>query len=372
MHLVINASEIGRQRGGNESFSAGLIEGYEQLDPQDQISLLTCQWRENRSTLPFSNRFRQLNIGKYSQLPFFLWQQSRALRKLKADWYVSYFFLPLLIPFSNTKGAVIVHDLSFHAHPDYFPPFIGWYMRWLTGLAIRQADLVCTISEFSRQELHRFYPNYQGDVLNISCGVSDQYHPVESAAEQESDESTLARYGIEPPYIFALGNVHPRKNLARLLDAYLLLKQDRTDLPKMVWSGHPRWESEELLNKAKAAGIVFTGFIDQADLPTFFRQAVMLVYPSLYEGFGLPPVEAMACGTPSVVSNTTSLPEAVGPAAVQVDPTSVEAIAGGMARLIDDSVLRDKLIEAGLEHVKALTWKNTAEALLNGMRTVDS
>ena len=98
----------------------------------------------------------------------------------------------------------------------------------------------------------------------------------------------------------------------------------------------------------------------------------MLVYPSLYEGFGLPPVEAMGCGTPSVVSNTTSLPEAVGNAAVQVDPTSIEAIADGMARLIDNSALRDELIQAGLEHVKTLTWKNTAEALLNGMRAVGS
>lgn len=372
MHLVINASEIGRQRGGNESFSAGLIEGCEQLNPPEQISLLTCQWQGNHSNILFSDRFKSLNVGTYRQLPFFLWQQSRALQELNADWYVSYFFLPFFIPFSKTKGAVVVHDLSFHAHPNYFPPFIGWYMRWLTGLAIRQATLVCTISEFSRQELHRFYPHFKGEVLNISSGVSAQYHPIRSIEDQKADETILAHYGITPPYIFALGNIHPRKNLARLLDAYLLLQKNHPDLPKMVWSGHPRWESETLINKAKLAGIVFTGFIDQADLPTFFRQALMLVYPSLYEGFGLPPVEAMACGTPSIVSNTTSLPEAVGDAALKINPTSVEQIADAISRLIDDATLRESLIKAGFKQVQKLTWSNTVETLLKKMRAIDA
>ncbi|MEM7530772.1 MAG: glycosyltransferase family 1 protein [Chloroflexota bacterium] len=359
MHLVINASEIGRQRGGNETFIAGLTEGLAQVENVPDVSLLTCEWSSNARSYPFP----QYNIGKYSQLPFFLWQQSLALRKLKADWYVSNFFLPPLLPSSRCKGAVIVHDLSFRAHPEYFPRTVAWYMRWLTGLAIQQADLVCTVSEFSRQELYRFYPSYKGEVHVVPNGVSTQYQP----GTTPTDPITLAKYTIKPPYIFALGNIHPRKNLARLLDAYLQLQQHRTDLPPMVWSGHPRWESDDLLNKAQQAGVQFTGFIDQADLPAFYRQATMLVYPSLYEGFGLPPVEAMACGTPSVVSNTTSLPEVVGDAALAVDPMDVSAIADAMARLLDTPHLRDVLVEAGLSHVKSYTWPNTAECLLMGI-----
>ena len=135
-------------------------------------------------------------------------------------------------------------------------------------------------------------------------------------------------------------------------------------MPAMVWGGLQRWESGELVGRALSAGVVLPGFIAQEDLPTFYRQAEMLVYPSLYEGFGLPPVEAMACGTPVITSNTTGLPEAVGEAAMMIDPTSTEEIAVAMARLLDDASLRQRLQRAGIEKAKEFTWRRTAQRLL--------
>ncbi len=363
MHLVLNAMEIGRQRGGNETFIAGLVGGLDILKPDLKISLLTCQWL-TRPPLPFP----QHNLGSYQQLPFLLWQQSLALRHLKADWYVSNFFLP---PISRCKGAVVVHDLSFRAYPDYFPRFVAWYMHWLAGLAIHQADLVCTVSDFSRQELYRFYPRYQGDVHLVPNGLSPIFQPAVTEEDKLADLTVLARYDVKPPYIFALGNIHPRKNLGRLLEAYMILKRDGHPVPTMVWGGTPRWESHALLDQAKAAGVVLTGFIVQADLPAFYRQTNLLVYPSLYEGFGLPPLEAMACGTPSIVSNTTSLPEAVGQAALTVDPLDPKAIAAAIVCLLGDQELRQALVEAGLKHVMRFTWQRSAESLVNGIEAIE-
>jgi glycosyltransferase involved in cell wall biosynthesis len=354
MHLVINAAEIGRRRGGNETFITGLIQGLAGLDPLPRVSLLTCRW----DSLPdFPPGFPAVNLGKYRRLPFFLWQQTMALRQLEADWYLANFFLPPRLP---CKGAVAVHDLSFRAHPEYFPRTIAWYMRWLTGRAVRQADLVLTGSEFSRQELFRFYPCDEKKVVTIPYGVGREFGP----AIGETERRLLSRYGIVTPYILALGNIHPRKNLSRLLDAYLRLQARRNPVPAMVWVGLQRWDSGELIQRANSAGVILTGFAAQEDLPALYRQASMLVYPSLYEGFGLPILEAMASGTPVVTSNTTSTAEVAGEAALTVDPTDVEEIAEAMDRLLEDASLRERLRHAGLERARQFTWAHTAQRLL--------
>jgi glycosyltransferase involved in cell wall biosynthesis len=358
MHLAINASELGRGRGGNESYIAGLIEGLSAVSSPPEVSLLTCEWGVDLDLPP---DFRQVNLGPYRRLPFLLWQQTRALKQVEADWYLSNFLLPLSLP---CKGAVVVHDLSFRAHPEYFPPSVAWYMRWLAGWAVRRADRVLTVSEFSQRELLRFYPRAKGKVSVVPNGVAREFGPSSGGGTVGMDARTLSSYGITPPYILALGNIHPRKNLSRLLEAYLRLKHGRTSAPSMVWVGASRWGSHELLERARSTGVLLTGFVAQEDLPALYRGAVMLVYPSLYEGFGLPPVEAMACGTPVIVSDTTSLPEVVEEAAVTVDPTDVEMMTEAMGSLLDDKMLQERLRKAGLERSKQYTWPRTARHLL--------
>ena len=354
IHLVINATEVGRRRGGNESYITGLAGGLAALAPPVRVSLLTCDWGRPIDLPP---AFGQVNLGPYRRLSFFLRQQTVALRRLKADWYLSTFFLP---PVTPCRGAVLVHDLSFRAHPEYFPPAIALYMRFLTGVAVRRADRVVVLSEFTLRELARFHPSAIAKAVVVYPGVDPMFHPQRGP----EDESVLHSWGIAPGYVLALGNIHPRKNLSRLLDAYSCLKARGKPVPPMVWGGLRRWESGELMERARSAGVVFPGYIAQQDLPALYRQAGMLVYPSLYEGFGLPPVEAMACGTPVVASNTTGLPEAVGEAALTVDPADAGELAAAMARLLDDPPLRQRLRQAGIERAREFTWSRTAAHLL--------
>jgi glycosyltransferase involved in cell wall biosynthesis len=354
MHLVINTTELGRQRGGNESYLAGLVQGLAALNPPIQTSLLTCDWGRPLDLAPV---FQRVNLGRYRRLPFFLWQQTVALRQLEADWYLSTFFLPPLLP---CRGAVLLHDLSFRAHPEYFPTTIALYMRFLTGLALRRARRVVALSRFTRQELARFYPAAVEKTAVVYPGVDEGFRPGPGA----QDEDVLRACGAAPGYILALGNMHPRKNLSRLLDAYVYLKRARKSTPAMVWVGLQRWESGGLLERARAEGVLLPGFVAQQDAPAFYRQAAMLVYPSLYEGFGLPPIEAMACGTPVIASNTTSLPEAVGQAALTVNPTDTAAIATAMAQLLDDALLRRRLRRTGIEWAREFSWRRTAQRLL--------
>lgn len=357
MHLVINATDVGRRRGGNERYIAGLAEGLAALRPSIEISLLTCDWATGKR-LPTS--FRRVNLGAYRRLPFLLWQQTAALRRLHADWYLSTFFLP---PVSPSKGAVLIHDLSFCAHPEYFRPLVASYMRFLTGLAVSRADRIVVLSRFTLGELGRFYPRATEKAWTVYPGVDSVFGP----GQKTDDDEALRRYGIAGDYVLAMGNIHPRKNLGRLLEAYCTVKSDQYEALEMVWAGLERWESKELIGQARSAGVVLPGFIAEEDLPSLYRQAKMLIYPSLYEGFGLPPLEAMACGTPVVASNTTGLPEAVGEAALLVDPTSTEEIASAMVRLLGNPSLRESLTQAGMERVKNLTWERTAQQLLDAL-----
>ena len=361
MHLVVNASEIGRQRGGNETYTRGLLKGLSGLSDPPEVTALTCDWDE---PVQIPERIGRWELGAYRVLPFWLWQQARALRRLHPDWYISNYYLPPLLP---CRGAVVVHDVSFRVLPAFFPAHVAWYMHHFVGWSMRRADVVITVSDFSRQELIRCYGLPAEKIAVVSNGVADRFHPVTEGAAVRRDLETVANYGVTPPYLFALGNIHPRKNLARLLGAYARLGEVVGDRPTMVWGGIERWDSGDLVERARRAGVILTGFIALEDLPAFYRQAEMLVYPSLYEGFGLPPVEALACGTPVVTSSTTGLPEAVGGAALTVDPTSVSAIAGAMGRILDDPALREALRVRGLAQVRRFTWEKTAQRLVDAL-----
>jgi len=358
MHLAINATEIGRQRGGNESYLSGLLRGLADAGIPDYTSVLMTETGIAQRPEPGSSRGQQVNIGRYHRLYFNLWQQTAVLRQIRPDWYLSTFFLP---PVVSCRTAVLVHDYSFRVHPEYFPPVTALYMRVLTASAIQQADRVIALSHFTREEILRFHPDAEGKTRVVYPGIDQSF----SVQGDGRDMERLQRLGLAPGYILALGNIHPRKNHSRLLEAYVLLKKDRQVVPPMVWAGTPRWESSDLLDRARDAGVILPGYIHAEDLPTLYRQATMLVYPSLYEGFGLPPVEAMACGTPSIVSNTTSLPEAVGGAALLIDPANVVTMADAMARLLEDAELHLKLRQAGLEHARRFVWAETAQRLIS-------
>jgi glycosyltransferase involved in cell wall biosynthesis len=173
----------------------------------------------------------------------------------------------------------------------------------------------------------------------------------------------LGRYGVEPPYILYVGSLEKRKNLPRLLQAYARLRQD---LPgwKLVIVGARKWKSAPIFDTLSRLGLEpyvhFTGFVEEDDLPALYNGADLFCFPSLYEGFGLPVLEAMACGTPVVTSSTSSLPEVAGEAALLVDPYDVEAIAAAMRRVLSDPELAQDLRARGLARAAQFTWERTA------------
>jgi len=363
MHLALNVTDIGRQRGGNESYLLGLIDGLRSLPAaDDRFSLIACrEGAKDLSAVANLDRFRVIDTGPYRRWPSYLWQQTQAIRHAQADWYISTFLLPPIVP---CRAAVLIHDLSFRAHPDYFPRSIALYMRVLVGAALRRAEAVVALSEFTRREIQRFYPWALRKTVVVYPGIDRAFSP----AGDGSDDAVRHIYGVAQPYLLAVGNIHPRKNLARLLTAYEQLHSRRADLPVMVWAGVERWGSDALRTHAQAAGVQLIGRVEAAHLPALYRGAQALIYPSLYEGFGLPPVEAMACGTPVITSNTTSLPEAVGDAALTFDPVNVDQLASAIERVISDAALRAELRQRGLDQAARFSWTTTAAQLMQALR----
>nr|NIV29645.1 glycosyltransferase [Anaerolineae bacterium] len=177
MHLVINGSDLGRQRGGNESYLVGLLDGMAAVAGEADIQLSLIVASEGARLLaekPEWRAFRTIDVGPYRRLPFLLWQQTLALRNLRPDWTVSTFFLP---PITPCQAAVLIHDLSFRAHPEYFPRSIALYNRLLAGLAIRRADVVIALSDFTRQELFRFHPAASPKSVIVYPGIGSEFVP---------------------------------------------------------------------------------------------------------------------------------------------------------------------------------------------------
>lgn len=199
----------------------------------------------------------------------------------------------------------------------------------------------------------------------IYIGIDYMYKPIN---DNHVLDSTKIRYNITNKFILHVGSLNPRKNLSRLIEAYARLHEVILDEYQLVIVGKRIWKTDEIFTKVKQLGLenkfVFTGFVNDDDLPLLMNAADLLVFPSLYEGFGIPPLEAMACGTPVTASNTSSIPEVVADAALLFDPYNVEEMSAAMYKVLTDEQLQGKLRQKGFERVRQFSWEKAARETL--------
>ncbi|MDW8395116.1 MAG: glycosyltransferase family 1 protein [Anaerolineae bacterium] len=363
LDLAINGVDLGRGRGGNEVYLRGLIDALCRHPAVRRLSIIVAAHQPDTATTLASRwpRASLVCVGSYHRLPYLLWQQTFALHRVPHDWFLSTYFLP---PVAPRRSAVFVHDLSFRSIPHTYPLSIRAYMRVLTAWAMARAQQIVLLSQFVLAELRRFYPRFAARAHVIYPGIRSEFTP----QPQPSDEEVLRRHQLTPGYVLSVSSIHPRKNTATLIRAYQLVRAQLGDAcPPLVLVGQRYWGSEVLdqLDQPKdASAFRWLGYVPDEDLPALYRHATVFVYPSLYEGFGLPPVEAMACGVPVVCGDHTSLPEAVGDGALLVDVRQVQAIATGIEQLIQNNDLRAALIARGLRHARSFSWERTADQLI--------
>jgi glycosyltransferase involved in cell wall biosynthesis len=270
------------------------------------------------------------------------------------------FTLPPTLP--QTRTLLTVHDLSFVRVPETSSPRLKAYLDVVVPRSARRANHIIADSQATKDDLIDLYGIANDKVTVILSGVDARFRRVDYSA------NVRAKYSIsDAPYIFAIGTVQPRKNYARLIEALARLRAEGQNV-MLVIAGGKGWLDDPIYQTLDALQlrnyVRFIGFADDADLPALYSEALCLAFPSLYEGFGLPILEAMACGTPVITSKVSSMPEAAGDAALLIDPHDVDALTDALRRVISDSTLREDLVQRGYTQAARFTWDAAARKLL--------
>ena len=265
-----------------------------------------------------------------------------------------------VLPSTNSRSLLTVHDLSFVRVPEAASPRLKAYLDVVVPRSVHRADHILADSQATKDDLMALYGTPSEKITVLLSGVDARFQHVD-------DPSVRQKYKIGVrPYIFSVGTVQPRKNYVRLIHALAVLRSRGRDLDLVIAGGRGWLEGPiyAAVREAKMEDYVhFIGFADDDDLPALYSAALMTALPSLYEGFGIPVLESMACGTPVVTSNVSSLPEVAGDAALMVTPTDLDAIIATLQQLVDDQTLRSELAAKGLSRVQMFTWDRSAQQL---------
>jgi glycosyltransferase involved in cell wall biosynthesis len=365
MLIGIDASRaVATQRTGTEKYALHLIRELLALSDGHRFRLYFRQ-------APPAGLFAPYHEERVISFPR-LWTHLALSREMLADppdlLFVPSHVLPLIHP---RRSVVTVHDLGYHYYPEAHTAWQNFYLRWSTRHNARGASRILADSQATRRDLVRYYRTPPAKITVVYPGLDGKLAPV-------SDPALLAgmraAYGLEDPYLLYVGTLQPRKNLVRLIQAYARLRSLLADqdaplpTPRLVLAGKKGWLYDEIVSQVQTLGlegqVILAGYVPEADLPALLSGALAFVFPSLYEGFGLPVLEAMACGTPVICSDTSSLPEVAGDAALLVNPREPEALAQAMLGLLRDEELRGKLAARGLQQARRFSWRRCAQEAL--------
>jgi glycosyltransferase involved in cell wall biosynthesis len=372
MRIAIDYSAAVNQQAGIGRLVRNQVLALAELDTANEYRLVYARPNRGRQAqFPRAGNFSRREVGLRERWLTILWH--RAKLPFPADWFtgpVDLFHSPdfVLPPLRRARGILTVHDLAFLMRPDCADARLRAYLEEVVPRSVQRADFIIADSENTRNDLVVLLGVPPSRVAVVPGGVEARFTP---ETDPDRLERARARIGVgRAPFILAIGVIEPRKNLNRLMDAFVVLKQ-RGNVPadlKLVLAGGKGWLSEDIYAHHAASAvrddIMMPGFIHDDLLPSVYSAAEVLAFPSLYEGFGLPILEAMACGTPVVASRASCLPEVAEGAAVLVDPNNVDGLAVALELVLTDASLNDKLVAQGRQRAAQYTWRRAAQQLL--------
>ena len=361
MQIGIDASRaVGKLRTGTENYSLHLIAALLRGDSANRY-VLYCNQQPAAGLFPLTTH------TEIRTLP-----SRRLWTHLRLAWDVArrppdVLFIPAhVVPaYCRCPAVVTIHDLGYLAHPEAHPLASRLYLSLSTRHSVRSARRVIAVSLATKDDLVAKLGVPQERIAVVHEACPPGYKPL---ADRRLGLAAAAKYGLTDPYVLSVGTLHPRKNVPRLLEAFALARRQQ-GLPHMLGLvGRIGWRAQAVGQTIAGLGlqdtVVVTGYVPEAELPLLLGAADALAFPSLYEGFGLPALEAMACGVPVVAANSTSLPEVVGDAGLLVNPLDVEDIARGLATVLTDRTLHADLAERGYLRAGEFSWEKAARETL--------
>ena len=367
MHIAIDIQPVLGKRSGVGWYAFHLVKALSRIDKNNKVILFYFDFLKNSGGIPTDNpRFKNHPIYLPRRVFNFAWKK---LGISSVDFFVraDVFHFPNFVipPLKKGKAVVTIHDLAFRRYPEYIEPKNLSFLTEQLPRTLKRADSVIVNSEFTKNELISFYDIVPEKVRVTRLGVSEEFRPVE---EPGFLEETRKRYQLPKRFILSLGTLEPRKNVPALLKAYSRLRQSPGFEHKLVFAGMKGWLYDGIFEQIKRLNlenqVLFIGYVPEEDLPFLYNLSELFVFPSLYEGFGLPVLEAFACGVPVIVSDRASLPEVAGDAAILIDPEDIDALTRGMKNVLGNEDLRTELIAKGFRRAKEFSWEKTARETL--------
>lgn len=360
MRIAFIADALDNQYAGIHIYTREIIKALAKVDKENTYIALRMKAGNEFEGLPVE----QLVVPSpplpgYAGFRLFV-KIPQALVKAKADIVIEpRHFGPFNLP-KHIKRMTVIHDLT----PVLFPKMHEWVSsqlqrRFLPSI-LKRTNHIITNSEYTKADVLRVYPFTKNKTTAILLGKEAIFKPTHN-------DAVLPKYGIQKPYILSVGTLEPRKNLSRLLLAYEQMKAQINPLIQLVLVGKKGWKNKDLMERIAqspfAKDIILTGYVERQDLPVLYSSAAFFVYPSLYEGFGLPVLEAMACGTAVLTSNVSSLPEVGGDVALYFNPESVEELTKQLIFLIQNNKEREERAERSLKRAEGFSWEKAAREM---------
>ncbi len=360
MRFSVDAHAIGQHLTGNETYIRNLLNCFAALDRK--ADFVTYVSREDAfDEVPERFHKRRVSANPFVRLGYDL---PKRLRQDRPDLLHVQYTGPMFCP---APLVVSVHDVSFLEHPEYFSPFRSLQLRWTVARTVQSAARVLTPSEFSKRRILESYGLDESKVVVMPNGVCSSFHPISREIAQRWAQSAL---GLAVPFILTVGDLQPRKNHVSLIQAFEQLVRAYPQLPHhLVIVGKPTWHAQAIREFARKSSVAdrihLTGFVSDEDLVKLYGACDLFVYPSFYEGFGLPILEAMACGRAVACSNTSAMPEVADSAALLFDPHSVDDILLTMRDLLLNTELRSRMERLGAQRAAMFSWEKSAAKTLD-------
>ncbi len=360
MRFAVDAHAIGRHLTGNEVYVRSLLRGFAEID-RDSEFIACISEREAERSIPARFQVRYVSANPYRRLG---WDLARLVRAEKPDLVHVQYTAPLGC---SVPSVVTVHDVSFIEHPEYFSGLRSAQLRLTVASTVNSAARVITVSEFSRAAILRAYDIPENKVIAIPNAASPEFRPLGRDRARVAVQRILQ---FDAPFLFSVGDLQPRKNHIGLIAGFAKLIATHPHLPHhLVLTGKETWFTPKVREAALKSGLAdrihFTGFVADSELLELYNACDCFVFPSFYEGFGLPILEAMACGRAVVCSNTSAMPEVADGAGIFFDPLQPEDIARSLADVLLDSELRARMERLGVQRAAFFTWQKSARATLD-------
>jgi len=366
MRFAVDAHAIGRHLTGNEVYVRSLLNAFGARD-QDCEFVAYISEDSARQWIPGSIPVRSISANPFIRLGYEL---ARRVNRDRPDLLHVQYTAPIGC---RVPVVVSVHDVSFLEHPEYFPWARARQLQWTVRRTVQSAAKVLTGSEFSRKSILKVYGDLDEDkVVVVPNAAAPEFRPI---SREAAAATVRERFQIPTPFLLSVGDLQPRKNQIGLIQAFARLVRAYPQLKhRLVLAGKETWFADRVREAARESGVAdriqFIGFVSDEDLLQLYNACELFVFPSFYEGFGLPALEAMACGRAVVCANTTALPEVVDGAAIVFDPYVIDEMVRALADLLLDSELRSRMERLGLQRAAHFSWQKTAEGTLDVFRGV--